>query len=121
MCCDNSNYDLKESDCKSYIAIHATILSIIIAVAVSFAIYYKGLLYNVETSAINEAEKINNISFVRSVYFPDEGFGRSADNINASLKHERTDVLKIEPRKEKHISKLSFLHHLRKSRNSFVI
>lgn len=55
---------------------------------------------------MKEAEKINEISFMRSIYYPDNGFGEWADNINKSLKHERTERLRIEIKK-KNISQLS--------------
>ena len=92
----------------SIIAIHGTILSIFIAIIISYSIYYRGVTYNLELEVIKEAERINNIVFMRSVYYPSKGCDQQIDNVNRALIGQRTEILKIKTVKEDKTSELSF-------------
>lgn len=107
MVCNESANSFKERNSNSYISIHATILSIFIAIFVAFSIYHNGILYNLENNVINEAKKINEINFIRSVYYPDVGF-EDFRSVNTALKYERTERLQIKKKEEKDISIIKY-------------
>jgi len=107
MACEDSSISLKKRNSSSYISIHASILSIFIAVFVAYSIYQKGVLSNFEKNVISAADKINEIYFIRSVYYPDAGFGDLARNVNKSIKYERTERLQIKIKKEKKVSEIN--------------
>lgn len=106
MFCDSKSKKEQNNNSHLIIAIHVPILSIFIVVFISFFINQKNILRNIENDVLEEAAEINKISFMRSVYYPNEGFGGRADNVNKSLKIER-ERLQILTKRENNVSQLS--------------
>lgn len=90
------------------ITVNAALLGILIAFLSAYAVYFKSVLGEQTNELITNAEKINDIFFMRSCYFPEKGFGPWAKNINASIEMER-EKLSLNRAKEPKISKLSHL------------
>ncbi len=72
-------------------AINATMLGILIALVAAYAIYVNDLLRNAEFEAIAEAEKINQISFARSAYYP-KNLGHFASMVNNAIDIQRKEM-----------------------------
>jgi len=71
----------KEINMKNYqngqlpiIGIHATILSILIAIFSAYSFHVHNVIQNMELEVINTAEKINKITFLRYSYLPSNDF-----------------------------------------------
>lgn len=92
------------------ITINAALFGILIAFLSAYAVYFKSVLSEQTNELINEAEKINDIYFMRSCYFPEKGFGQWPQNINAAIEMER-EKLSIDRKKESEISELGPLNN----------
>lgn len=87
------------------ITINAALFGILIAFLSAYAIYFRSVLNEQTNELISKAEKINKICFMRSCYFPQEGFDLWAKNINMSIDMKRKK-LSISRAKEPNISSL---------------
>ena len=88
------------------ITINAALFGILIAFLSAYALYFKSVLSEQTNELMAQAERINDIFFMKSCYFPQEGFDRSAKNINMAIEMVR-EKLSIARSEEPSISLLS--------------
>jgi len=81
-------------------------LCFFMAIVVSFSVYYKGVLFKLESDVLKEAEKINDISFMRSPYVSSAKLGSWEDNTRRVLEQNRKNF-NIKIVKEKDVSKIT--------------
>ena len=70
-------------------AIHATVLTILIGIISAYFIFAQDKIHEMEMQAIREAEKINQIQFVWSYYWPSQDFCtkyNNPENIEETIK-----------------------------------
>lgn len=88
------------------ITINAALFGILIAFLSAYAVYFKSVLNEQTNELMDKAGKINEIFFMRSCYFPQEGFDQWAKNINVSIEMER-EKLSVARAKEPSVSLLT--------------
>jgi len=106
MTSSHSSKNNMRQDRSAVATINAALLGILIAFVTAYTLYHKSVLHERETEVIAEAGRINNVLFTRSSYFPEEGFGEWADNVNKSILAERKKLL-IQRAHEPKVTKLS--------------
>lgn len=93
----------KHDDRFAMVGLNATIISILIAIVSAYVLYVSESLHSAELRALSEADKINEVFFARSAYFPPTGFEPFAQDVNQSINYVRSKLFlsKVE---EKQIS-----------------
>jgi len=72
-------------------SINATVLGILIALVAAYAIYVNDSLRNAEFEAIAEAERINQVFFARSAYYP-KNLAGLATIVNSAIDIQRKEM-----------------------------